>query len=254
MRGRFEGLGHVVRFNWPQYVVALLAIVALVIVALGSSSWVRWCALAGIGFASYFVVSSLLATWWVYDRSELYRFEWMGELQLDAGAQVVCLSAGFDEISDELEGRWPLGRVHRFDFYDAERDTEASIVRARQASSTHTKTTAVDVGSLPLPDDSADLVVAFMSLHEIRSHRDRVRLLGEVRRILAPGACCVVVEHLRDPANVLVYGPGAWHFLKRRHWIESFEASGLSRIDERKITAFVSCFLTHSSIQTEVES
>ena len=41
----------------------------------------------------------------------------------------------------------------------------------------------------------------------------RVKLFAELRRTTRDGGHVIVVEHVRNLANLLVYGPGAFHFL-----------------------------------------
>src|SRR5947209_2598352 len=44
--------------------------------------------------------------------------------------------------------------------------------------------------------------------HELRKAQERFRLFCEVRRIAAPGGTILLVEHRRDRANLLAFGPG----------------------------------------------
>ena len=53
----------------------------------------------------------------------------------------------------------------------------------------------------------------------------------------------MVVEHLRDPFNFAVFGPGAFHFLSRRNWVESTKPAGLVVLSEQRITPFVHAFV-----------
>jgi hypothetical protein len=59
------------------------------------------------------------------------------------------------------------------------------------------------------------------------------------RPALAPGGAVVVVEHVRDDANVLAHGPWAWHFLTRGAWMRAFRAGGLEVVGERRIGGWV---------------
>jgi SAM-dependent methyltransferase len=90
------------------------------------------------------------------------------------------------------EGR--LGRVlansgHRVVGFDASRTS----VRAAATHPEGHPVAVADAVRLPLPDDAADLAIAFMSLHDFDNLRTAV---AEVGRILAPdGRFCIALTH-----------------------------------------------------------
>ena len=47
-------------------------------------------------------------------------------------ANITNINAGFDETSYILDDKFPNATIKAFDFYDAEKHTEASIKRARK--------------------------------------------------------------------------------------------------------------------------
>jgi hypothetical protein len=49
----------------------------------------------------------------------------------------------------------------------------------------------------------------------------------------------VLVEHTRDAASFLAFGPGFLHFLPRSEWLRLVAASGLRVAKELRITPFV---------------
>jgi len=84
--------------------------------------------------------------------------------------------------------------------------------------------------------------------HEIRDEKERILFFKELKRILAPKGEIIVVEHLRDTANFLVYNIGFLHFHARQVWIRTFKEAGLTIKSETKHTPFISIFtLTHGN-------
>ena len=65
-----------------------------------------------------------------------------------------------------------------------------------------------------------DSVFVTFAAHEIRDRAAQRELFGELRRVLRPDGRLIVTEHLRDIANVAVYGPGAFHFQPAGTWID----------------------------------
>jgi hypothetical protein len=53
----------------------------------------------------------------------------------------------------------------------------------------------------------------------------------------------VIVEHLRDAATILAFGPGAWHFARRQDWFDAGTSAGLELVDERRLSPWVRGFV-----------
>ncbi|MFD2717582.1 class I SAM-dependent methyltransferase [Hymenobacter monticola] len=242
IRKPLQGLWNVVRFNWPLYLVAGGAALALAGVGLaGPAAWRPYAGLL-LALALLPLLVSLLVTAYAYDFSGLYRFDWLLKAR-PAPTAILTLSAGFDEISAPLAQHYPTASLLAADFYDAARHTEASIARARRAYPPYPGTRVVDTrAALPLPAGSLDLVVAFLAAHEIRDATERAAFFREIARALAPAGTVVVTEHLRDPANFLAYTVGFLHFHSRQAWLATFQAAGLRVEREVKITPFITSF------------
>jgi SAM-dependent methyltransferase len=239
MRGRFEGVGNIVRFNWPFFVVAALGVIGLAIAGvLTPFPWAALCGLAILGIVGPVLVS-LLASHFIYDRSELYDLGW---LNVDAPDRLVNIHAGFDETSALLAIKFPQAHLRVLDFYDPDKHTEPSIKRARVRYPEYPNTEKVTTRALPMDPASADLVCLILSAHEVRDPTERTAFFREIHRGMAPGGRIVVVEHLRDAPNFLAYTVGFLHFHSRAAWLATFEAAGLVVESEEKHTPFLSVF------------
>lgn len=238
-----QGVGNVVRFNWPFYAVALgLAAALLLVVALGPSTLRPW---LGLALAALLlpVLTSLAATVWVYDLSPLYRLSWL-PLTLPPGATLLSLSAGFDEISPALRQHYQPARLLAADFYNPARHTEASIARARRAYPPAADLLPISTSApLPWPSASIDTCFAFLAAHEIRDAAERAAFFRELGRVTRPGGYIVVTEHLRNLPNFLAYNIGFLHFHSRRAWLATFAQAGLQVQQEVRLTPFVTTFI-----------
>ncbi len=240
MRHPLQGVTNIVRFNWHFYILAVVGTLLGLLLAYrlgGVFITIGWgVALAVIGTT----LTSLLVSWYVYDYSDLYRFEWV---DLPAAPQaIVNIHAGFDETSDLLAQHYPDAQLRIFDFYHPEQHTEVSIRRARAAYPGHPDTEKVATDQLPLSPASVDLVFLTLAAHEIRDDHERAVCLASLRRALRPGGRIIVTEHLRDAPNFLAYTLGFLHFLSRSTWLSTFAAAELKIVREQKVTPFITVF------------
>lgn len=244
MRKPLQGVTNIIRFNWPFYALSLMAVVTLVIFRLLISNNLL-AIVADVAMVAVVlpIVISLLVSLYVYDLSGFYDLKWLDDVAEKKGEILVNINAGFDETSELLNKKFAGAELRVFDFYDAAKHTEPSIQRARKAYPAFPGTKVVATNELPMPDNSADKIFAVMSAHEIRDHAERADFFGEVQRVLRPAGDVIVVEHLRDAANLVAYNFGAFHFHSRPTWLKTFDAAGLIIESEKKITPFVTAFV-----------
>ena len=255
-RGRFEGVLNVVRFNWPLYVtgavVAAAAVLLTVLIPL--PQWGRIILICGAIVAAYLLAASLVVSHWVYDRSPLYRFEWAAPWA--RSSSVVNIHSGFDESSIALRAAFPEAQLHILELHDPARMTEPSIARARRYQERIAPpwlgpmTRRMTQATLPLANGSVDAVFAILALHEVRIGEDRRRLFSEIQRILRGGGHLILLEHLRDTANFLVFGPQFVHFYSRGTWLNLAREARLTLVHEARITPFVGLFVFEKSEMT----
>lgn len=239
-----HGLRQIVRFNWPFYAAAAVFVVPgpLIVRQLPGPAGVHAVLYSAIGLTAFWTIASLGASWLVYDRSCLMTGNWIREALGYRPRAWVNIHAGLDELTPILRARLPGTQGRVFDIFDAREMTEPSIARARGGNSGSGSEVA-DFHHLPLPTGTMDAAFLLLSAHELRTPDARCALLKEVHRVLHPGRHVIVAEHLRNGANMLAFGPGAWHFHSRRAWTRSFEQARFGIYDEFSITPFVRVFV-----------
>lgn len=127
-RGRFEGTMQILRFN-PGFYAGGVAAIALGSIFVAVAPLAHWLIVAvGIATAAalWWLVGSILASYWVYDASDLMEWTWVGALAEVPPVRWLNLHAGLDESTPQLTACWgkPEGV---FDFFDEPSMTEPSI-------------------------------------------------------------------------------------------------------------------------------
>jgi SAM-dependent methyltransferase len=188
----------------------------------------------------WFACASFWAFHWMFDRSELLEGRWLKN-EVESPARWVQINVGLEETTLPLERIFPAAQGQMLDIYNPDAMTEPAITRAR--SRTGDETAPLRASELPVKGGSTDLVVVMLAAHEIRHVHSREQFFRELARIVSPRGTIVLVEHLRDLAAVMAFGPGAFHFLPRREWLRLARLSGIEVVRERAITPFVRVFV-----------
>lgn len=245
-RGRFDGAKQIVRFNWPQYVKGLL----IALLAAGwwcygrpGSEWTRVASLAVALLVIWWSVASVIASFWIYDASPLYRWAWIPDALDSAPRRWLNLHAGLDESSATLRRLFPDSEGQTGDFFDAAEMSEPSIQRARAERTRDTTTERVNFRKLPYPDGFFDSAFLLFAAHEIRHASVRDAFFREVHRVVSPSGTILLVEHVRDFANFAAFGPGFLHFMPVGEWRRLARVAGLQVLREWRMTPFVKIFL-----------
>ncbi|WP_300570436.1 methyltransferase [Flavobacterium sp.] len=243
IRTPFQGIKNVIRFNWHFYALALVFVfIALASTLLISEAYSKYAYLiAGIiGITTSF---SLLATYYIYDCSNVYSLDYLEELNITSKDKLVNIHSGFDEFSFTIAQKFNPQIFEVFDFYNREKHTEVSIERARKVSDVFPNTKTITTSTLPLATQSVNYIFVLFSAHEIRNTEERIVFFQEMEKILQQNGKVIVVEHLRDFNNFMAYTIGFFHFFSKSEWKKTFNASYLSIQKETKITPFVSVFI-----------
>lgn len=186
----------------------------------------------------------LVVSAYVYDYSGFYNFNWLKNLDLENSGtkQILNINAGFDETSFIIKSIFPQADLNVFDFYDAERHTEPAIIRARKVSLVYPNTQQIITNSIPIQNNSVDIIFLLSAAHEIRSQEEKIQFLKECLRVCKQNGKVIMVEHLRDLPNFLAFSVGFTHFFSKRDWKKAFGKAGFSTFAETKFTPFMSIF------------
>lgn len=244
-RRPFQGVWQIWQYNWPFYAIGA-SVASVGAALLRSGLFPRWLASIGwfgVALAIWWLIASLVASWWAYDASPLYRWEWVRPLFPDAPQRWANLHAGLDESTPALRHLFPGTSGLVMDFFDPRTMTEPSILRARRLTSSQEPAIAVSADSLPIGDNTLDAVFLFFAAHEFRHAAEREALFAEIARVLRPGGRVVVAEHGRDEANFAAFGPGFFHFWPPTEWPRLARLSGLNVASHQRMTPFVHLFV-----------
>jgi hypothetical protein len=243
MRKPFHGITNIIRFNWHFYVIAFSGIITMIVLAIILPS--QWSKVLSLGclMISIPVSISLLASYYIYDYSNLYKFNWLKMLPMSQRPVVLNIHAGFDETSDLLKRKYPLSDFTVLDFYDPKKHTELSIKRARALYDAYPGTIPITTHHIPCNSRSVDLIFNIFALHEIRNSMERADFLALQYEVLHEDGYCIVTEHLRDTYNFLAYTIGFLHFYPVSEWRATFHRAGFRIEQVLKVTPFISVFI-----------
>jgi SAM-dependent methyltransferase len=244
---RPSGAVRIFLYNRPTYLVTWS--VAILAMFVGSRLPAPWGTLGIVGLGAFVAVGwsliSLAVSAYVYDRSPLVGARWLAQQGLlpTSVSEWATVHAGLDAEVD-VAAVLPGTCLARLDIFDDAIMTP-SIARARRleesglvVTKTH-ESVRCSPRALALGDDSCDVVIVAFTAHEIRDSRVREQFFAELHRVLRLGGRVILVEHLRDAANFVAFGPGFVHFLPRIEWIRLAEHASLARVAEVRVTPWV---------------
>gem|GEM_PF-553870 len=243
-RSNASGVAQIVRFNWHQYAIGVSLLIVGVFFLKRTHLGVVYAALLAVAIAltALWTFGSLAASYWVYDLAKIMRLSFLRELFSESPGRWVNIHSGYDQTTDRLTEIFGQPPQCVLDLFDDKRKLEPSIVRARALQVDRADTRPARPERLPIETDSLDAVFLIFAAHELREREKRVALFRELTRVCSSGSRVVVVEHLRDIANFLAFGPGFLHFFSRRNWVEVAHAAGWRVNRAHRVTRFVAVF------------
>jgi hypothetical protein len=235
---RRSGAARIFLYNWPWYVGTWSLAVALLVLVPRALPSLSWAAVVVGALAIAWSLVSLGVSHYVYGRSPLVSGRWVPRVLGAQPGAWATVHAGLDaevELDAVLSGTC----VARLDVFDPRVMTAPSLLRARARTPGRKPATPCGPCALALADGACDAIVVAFTAHEIRDTEARATFFEELRRALRPGGRVLIIEHLRDLANALVFGPGCLHFVARREWLRLASRAELDVACEARITPWV---------------
>ena len=182
---------------------------------------------------------SILASYLLYDRSDLYKLEKLpAYINLNQIKNGIFIHASFDPISGSLQRKYPKMELVICDIYENRHLDEKMISFSKKQFPPNQKEIKIDPTQLPFKDNSQEIIFAITSLHEILQHKKRVEFFEEAKRVLKNNGIIIISEQMRNIINFSFFNIGAFHFLSKKKWNLAIEESGLEIYETKKINMF----------------
>ncbi len=139
---------------------------------------------------------------------------------------------------EQLPGEWIV-----LDHFDPVCVSEHSIHRAKKPYPPLPGTLSAPFDRWPVDHESINGIFGLLAIHELRTHADPVKWFAEARRVLAPGGRVILIEHLCNAANFIVFGPGFLHFHSIRTSEKSWQEAGFRSKESFRISPWVRVFI-----------
>jgi len=246
-RGRLQGVTQILVFNWRMYAATAAAICAALAAWPLAGVWMRGAMLTFVLPAMFWMVASIAVSYYVYDCSALYDFNWMRKALAVRPQRWINIHAGLDETSKLFKEIFAGSEGTTVDIFDDGAMTEKSIREARKRNGARAATCRsclkARYDALPFRDGQFNAAFLIFSAHELRRHEERVQLFAEILRALDARGELVLMEHMRGGWNFAAFGPGALHFFSRGAWLKATREAGFAIESEFTRTPFVRVFI-----------
>lgn len=187
-------------------------------------SWARgkrlWAALAAVssagvaGAAALYMYATRAGKFVVWDRV-------LRDLRLAGDETLLDLGCGRGAVLLAAARRLPRGRAIGVDVWQAdqtdnsERATLANAMAEGVADRVELRT--ADMTALPLADESVDVIVSNLAIHNIPGRAGRRRALDEAARVLRPGGRLAIADLWETRQHAARLRELGWHNVRRRN-------------------------------------
>lgn len=171
-------------------------------------------ALEIIGTAAWYIYATRSGKFVVWDRV-------LDELRLRGDETVLDLGCGRGAVLLAAAKRLPQGHAVGVDLWQADQtdnSTEATLANAALENvADRVELHTADMTALPLADESVDVVVSSLAIHNIPSHAGRRQALDEAVRVVRPGGRLAIADLWETRQHAAHLREIRWRNVKRRN-------------------------------------
>lgn len=236
---KFEITKLVVLFNKDKITIGVIVSIISFVMSFFTLSPLSEFLIALSGLIILNIVAAIIASYILYDKSELYKpKELFKNLKIEKEDKAILLHASFDPISKELEKMFSDRNLKVYNIYGNRHEHESAIKISEQIFLPNKRDIKIDPKNFPDENDTFDYLFAITSIHEILTHKERVQFFKEAKRILKPDGALIVCEQMRDLVNFLFFNFGFLHFVSMNDWIKAINEAGMKVESKKGLTPF----------------
>jgi SAM-dependent methyltransferase len=252
--GRFSGVLTYLAVHWPLYLAVCGGGALLLLVVMAASVQMGWWGFVPLSLAlflllGYFGGASLWAAHKIFDPGQSPDYDRLFALSnLRPQDHFIHLHLGQRYTIARLARHLTSGRIIVVDLYHPQQTPSRSLRRWRshrdRAARSDPRLIWRDgrLDLLPVPDNSALAVILCRAAGEFWQHGDRLCLLQEIHRVLAPGGRLLLSERVRSRTNLLVMGPAVLALPPALYWRDLLREAGFQVSKEQSLHDLVHCY------------